>query len=57
MVASEKTIKGSFLGSCVPDRDIPELYKSIYAGISLSGTQLPKNEPLIVFSLATISTC
>ena len=30
MVASEKTIKGSFLGSCVPDRDIPayiDLYK------------------------------
>ena len=31
MVASEKTIKGSFLGSCVPDRDIPayiDLYNS-----------------------------
>ena len=31
LVAGEKTIKGSFLGSCVPDRDIPayiELYKS-----------------------------
>ena len=31
MVAGEKVIKGSFLGSCVPDRDIPayiELYKS-----------------------------
>ena len=32
MVASEKTIKGSFLGSCVPDRDIPayiDLYNSV----------------------------
>ena len=31
MVAGEKTIKGSFLGSCVPDRDIPayiDLYNS-----------------------------
>ena len=31
LVAGEKVIKGSFLGSCVPDRDIPayiELYKS-----------------------------
>ncbi len=31
IVAGEKTIKGSYLGSCVPDRDIPayiELYKS-----------------------------
>ena len=31
LVASEKVIKGSFLGSCVPARDIPayiELYKS-----------------------------
>ena len=31
MDAGEKVIKGSFLGSCVPDRDIPayiELYKS-----------------------------
>tara|TARA_B110000196_G_scaffold156790_1_gene135054 strand:- start:599 stop:1738 length:1140 start_codon:yes stop_codon:yes gene_type:complete len=31
LVAGEKTIKGSFLGSCVPDRDIPayiDLYKA-----------------------------
>ena len=31
LVANEKTIKGSFLGSCVPDRDIPayiDLYRS-----------------------------
>jgi alcohol dehydrogenase len=31
LVAGEKVIKGSFLGSCVPDRDIPayiQLYKS-----------------------------
>ena len=31
MVAGEKSIKGSFLGSCVPDRDIPayiDLYNS-----------------------------
>ena len=31
LVAEEKTIKGSYLGSCIPDRDIPayiELYKN-----------------------------
>ena len=31
LVAHEKTIKGSFLGSCVPKRDIPayiEMYKA-----------------------------
>jgi len=31
LVAGEKTLKGSFLGSCVPDRDIPayiDLYRS-----------------------------
>ncbi len=31
LVAEERTLKGSYLGSCVPDRDIPrfiELYRS-----------------------------
>ncbi len=31
LVGQEKTLKGSYLGSCVPSRDIPayiELYKS-----------------------------
>ena len=32
LVAHEKTIKGSFLGSCVPKRDIPAYIEMFKAG-------------------------
>ncbi|MCB0863796.1 MAG: hypothetical protein KDB66_11425, partial [Solirubrobacterales bacterium] len=32
LVAEERTLKGSYLGSCVPRRDIPEFIRMYRAG-------------------------
>ncbi len=37
LVAEERTLKGSYIGTCVPSRDIPRLHRSVFAGAPAGG--------------------